>query len=292
MSKSLKIRWARISIALSIIMLMVFLFSGNGIAANVITANLNITPSANVSPGTQLNFKGSIFNNPAFSHPPGTRLRCWVVQPDFTRVTEPVDIDYPLPGQLVTIAFTDKFTIPSNAKHGKLYNFYLVYGIYYPISAKSSVTVTIKKLQISQNKVLIPITKKPKIVVKNFAYSPAPLKEGAHINMYIVFENKGLGKSDINAKYQIRCDILQGGGPLKKCPVPSTERAFGKVILPGQTHSASLLCATPAEARQYKISIIISGATGRPYSVMLNVAKKTNSKFQKTLPEPPRKVKQ
>ena len=311
MKRSSKFRWTQINVALSIVVVLFFLFSNNVAADNVITGNLQITPSPNVSPGTQLSFKGTIFNNPAFSDPPGTRMRCWVVQPDFSRATESVDIDSPAAGQQVTLNFAQKFTIPSNAKPGKIYDFFLVYGIYYPLSAKSSVKVTLNKLQIKQiNKAVVPTIKKPGIVVKSFAYSPAPLKEGAHINMYIIFENKGLGKSSSNAKYQIKCDIISGGGPLKKCPVPSTEMTFGKEILPGKTHSVNLLGAIPAEAGQYKISIIIPGTRGRPYSQVLKVAKKINLKFKKVpaqnskdvapgskrtfnpQPEPPRKVKQ
>ena len=311
MKRSSKFRWTQINVALSIVVVLFFLFSNNVVADNVITGNLQITPSPNVTPGTQLGFKGIIFNNPDFLEPSGTRMRCWVVQPDFSRATESTDIDYPEAGKQVTINFAQKFTIPSNAKHGKIYDFFLIYGIYYPLSAKSSVKVTMNKLQIKQiNKALVPAIKKPKLVVKNFAYSPAPLKEGTCVNIFITFENKGLGKSSSNAKYQLACKILSGGGPLKKCPVPSTEMIFGNEILPGKTHSVNLMGATPAEAGQYKISVIIPGTRGRPYSVVLNVAKKAGSKIQKLpatksnisvpgskrsfnpQPEPPRKVKQ
>ncbi len=124
----------------------------------------------------------------------------------------------------------------------------------------------------------------PKIVVETFAYKPAPLKAGNNVDIFITFRNKGLGKSHANAKFKLSCLILSGGGPDKKCPVPNGERTFGKEILPGKTHSVSLLGANPAFAGKYRISVTFPGQKqiGRPFSIILNVAPKF--KVQKAPP--------
>ncbi len=310
-----KSKWSQANIVLLITILMFFSFSSNVIASNIFTANLLATPSANAKQGEQISFKAVMYNNPdfinKFSLSPGTLMRCWVIQPDFTRVTESIDIAYPQSGHHVNFNFTDKFTIPLDAGHGKIFDFHLVFSIYYPLSPKASVNVVVNKFQISKHHKIIIKKMTPKIVVKSFAYSPAPLQEGKPVNIHITFENKGLGKCESGAKYKIKCDIIEGGGSLKKCPVPSSEMTFGKEILPGKTHSVSLFGATPAEAGKYKLSILFPGTTvrGRPYSIILDVAKKPGSKFNKTpfqkkkfispgtkkginpQPEPPGKVK-
>jgi hypothetical protein len=283
MIKTLKLRQNQSIILLLIVMLMLFSFSNNVIADNVVTANLLTTPSANVKPGGQISFKGVIYNNPGFSQPPGTNMRCWVIQPDFHKATESIDVEYPESGKQATLNFTDKFTVPSDAVHGQIFDFYLVWGIYYPLSAKASVRVVVNTFQSSNSKKASVMKFAPKMVVKSFAHSPAPLKEGNPVNMFIAFENKGLGKSKSDATYKIQCNIISGGGPSNKCAVPSSEMSFGKEILPGGTHSVSLYGATPAEAGRYRVMITFPGtvARGRPYTVVLNVAKKPGSKLQK-----------
>jgi hypothetical protein len=82
-------------------------------------------------------------------------MRCRIVKPDFTHVTETIDIDYPGPGHKVQLNFTNKFSIPDNAKNGTTYNFYLVYGIYYPLSAKASVKVIPNRLRLHNKKLPI-----------------------------------------------------------------------------------------------------------------------------------------
>ena len=316
MTKTLKFRQSQSIIVLLIAMFMLFSFSNNVTADDVFTANLLSTPPANAAPGGQISFKGVMYNNPAFStkysHPPGTNMRCWVMKPDFTKVTEPIDVLYPESGKQVHLNFKDKFTIPSDAAHGTIFDFYLVWAIYYPLGPKASVSVVVNTLQLSNDQNAVVMKIKPKMVVETFAYFPAPLKEGTPVSMSITFKNKGLGKCKSDAKYKIKCDILSGGGPSKKCAVPTTERSFGKEIPPGATHSVSLLGATPAETGQYRVMISFPGtvARGRPYTVILNVAPKASSKFNKVpsqkskvvspgakkafnpQPEPPRRVKQ
>jgi hypothetical protein len=266
---------------------MLLSFSSNVIANDIFTANLLTTPPANAAPGEKISFKGIIYNNPEFStkysHSPGATMRCWVIKPDFTKVTESIDVKYPESGKQVHLNFTDKFTVPSDAAHGTIFDFHLVWSIYYPLAPKASVNVVVTKFQLSnsQNAVVKKFT--PKMAVETFAYFPAPLKKGNYVNMHITFKNNGLGKCSSDAKYKIKCDIISGGGPSKKCPVPPTERAFGKEILPGKVHSVNLLGATPAESGQYRLTISFPGTVtrSRPYTIILNVAAKPGSKFKK-----------
>ncbi len=141
MPKSIGIILTQVSIALFISITMTFTYISTASADNVISANLIIKPPGEAAPGVQLSFKGIVYNNPSFSRPPGTRMRCWIIQPDFTRVTESIDIDYPAPGKTAEINFIKRFTIPADAEHGTIYDFYLAYGIFYPISSKKSVQV-------------------------------------------------------------------------------------------------------------------------------------------------------
>ncbi len=131
----------------------IFIFCGVAGAANVVTATLKITPSPTVKPGDVLKFQATIFHNPAFDEAPGTMMRVWVTRHDFSWVSDKLDIQYPGMGS-VTVNFTKGFTIPSNAKGGQVFDFYLVYGIWYPISDKASVKVRLllKKDIIKQQK--------------------------------------------------------------------------------------------------------------------------------------------
>jgi len=123
---------------------------------------------------------------------------------------------------------------------------------------------------------------KPKIIVDTCSHWPAPLKEGAGFNFDVTFKNKGLAKSQANAKYKISCVVLSGGGPEKECPIGSEESSFGKEILPGKTHHVKL-STNPAKAGKYKVFVTIPGnipsKNSRPYtfSAILNVDPKPQS---------------
>jgi len=124
--------------------LAIFTFCGAVRAAPVVTANLNITPSPTVKPGDLLKFQAIISHNPAFDQTPGTKIRVWVTRHDFSWVSEKLDIEYPGMGS-VTVNFTKGFAIPSDAKSGQVFDFYLVWGIWYPMSDKASVKVMVFK---------------------------------------------------------------------------------------------------------------------------------------------------
>lgn len=131
----------RLRIGLLVGVLAIFTFYSVALAADVITATLKITPSPNVRPGQSLKFQATIFNHPDFAQAPGTKIECWVTRHDFSWKTEDRFPNYPGPGQKVTINFTKSFTVPSDAQSGQVFDFYLVYGIWYPISEKASVKV-------------------------------------------------------------------------------------------------------------------------------------------------------
>ena len=118
----------------------IFLFCGVAGADNVVTATLNTTPSPTANPGDVLKFQANIFHNPGFNETPGTMMRVWVTTHDFSWVSDKLNIQYPGMGS-VTVNFANGFTIPPDAKGGQTFDFYLVYGIWYPISEKSSVKV-------------------------------------------------------------------------------------------------------------------------------------------------------
>jgi len=122
--------------------LVFYTLCGVAEAANVVTATLKITPSPTVKPGEVLKFQADIFYNPAFAETPSTIMRVWVTRHDFSWVSDKLDIQYPGMGS-VHVNFTNGFTIPSDAKGGQTFDFYLVYGIWYPISNKASVKVRI-----------------------------------------------------------------------------------------------------------------------------------------------------
>jgi hypothetical protein len=131
----------RLRIGLLAGVLVIFTFYCIAWSADVITATLKITPSPNVKPGQSLKFQATIFHNPAFPQSPGTKIECWVTRHDFSWKTEDRFINYPGPGQKVTVNFTKSYTVPSDAKSGQVFDFYVVYGIWYPISEKGSVKV-------------------------------------------------------------------------------------------------------------------------------------------------------
>lgn len=138
----------RVWIGLVVGILTIVMFYGAAGADNPVTANLKITPSPTVYPGGTLKFQATVFYNPDFSQQPGTMIRCWVTRHDFSWISEKRDIEYPGMGT-VTVNFTKGFTVPSTAKAGQVYDFYLVYGIWYPMSDKASVKV-IRKLRHKQ----------------------------------------------------------------------------------------------------------------------------------------------
>jgi hypothetical protein len=119
-----------------------------------VTATLKATPSPTAKPGTVVKFQADVYYNPAFlakySKQPGFKMRVWVTRHDFSWISEKLDIDYPGMGS-VHVTFTNGFTIPSDAKLDQVFDFYLVWGIWYPISNKASVRVKLPvRLQIQQ----------------------------------------------------------------------------------------------------------------------------------------------
>lgn len=109
-------------------------------ADNDITATLKSSTTL-AKRGQEISFSAEVFHNPAFEQPPGTIMRCWVTRCDFSWVSDKIDITYPNQGQKRSISFKNKFTIPQNANVGQVFDFVLVYGIWYPISEKVSVKV-------------------------------------------------------------------------------------------------------------------------------------------------------
>lgn len=127
--------------------LLVFIVNaGMAYAAPVTTANLHVTPSPSAAPGSTLKFSADIYHNQAFPHPPGSLIRVWVTRNDFSWVSDKKDIEYPGMGS-VHVNFTEGFKIPGSASPGQVYDFVLVYGIWYPISNTQSVTVTGQRFQ-------------------------------------------------------------------------------------------------------------------------------------------------
>lgn len=151
---------SRSAIILLIGILTVCICASFSWADNVITANLTTTPSSIVKPGGTVKFKAVTFYNANFPVQPGGIVRCWVTRHDFSWISEKRDIQYPAMGS-VTLNFTKGFTVPANAKSGDVFDFYLVYGIWYPISEKASVKVQV--LQLKQKKPVLKIKEVPKI---------------------------------------------------------------------------------------------------------------------------------
>jgi hypothetical protein len=105
--------------------LALFAFCGVAVADPAI---LTVTPSPTVNPGNVLKFKAVIiFHDPAFPQKPasGTPMKIAVIgdKPDGW-VTETQTITY-FPLGSVNVNFTKGFTVPSNAKHGDVLNFWL-----------------------------------------------------------------------------------------------------------------------------------------------------------------------
>ena len=119
----------------------IIIFCGNAMAATVISSILTVTPSTNVKPGSVVKFRARVYHNPAFTVPPGTKIECWVTRHDFSWKTEDRFPNYPGPGKQVFINFTKGFTVPANAKAADTFDFYLVWGIYYPMSPKTTVRI-------------------------------------------------------------------------------------------------------------------------------------------------------
>lgn len=117
-----------------------FVFCAMVKAEYVITANLSVTPTLNVKPGTVLKFQTDVFHNSKFIEPAGTTMRVFVTRSDFSWVSDKIDIQYPGTGS-VHVNFNNGFTIPANAKSGQIFDFYLVYGPWYVLSNKASVKV-------------------------------------------------------------------------------------------------------------------------------------------------------
>jgi len=136
-----------------VVVLAVFAFCGVARSDNVVTANLKASPMI-ARPGDTVQFAAEIFHNPAFPQAPGTTIRCWVTRDDFSWVSNKVDVKYPKPGmhEYAIFASTSKFPIPSNATSGQVFNFFLVYGIWYPMSEKVSVKVFVIKKEFMQKK--------------------------------------------------------------------------------------------------------------------------------------------
>jgi hypothetical protein len=120
--------------------LMIFALGGLAQAANVVTANLTVSPSPNARPGAVLKFQTDVIYNPNFDEPAGTRMRIFVTRSDFSWVSDKLDIEYPGMGS-VHVNFQNGFTIPADAKSGQVFDFYLVYGPWYVLSNKASVKV-------------------------------------------------------------------------------------------------------------------------------------------------------
>jgi hypothetical protein len=142
------------NIRIGVISLAVFAFYGVIKAENVITANLAVTHAPFVKPGTVLKFQADVFYNSKFSEPAGTTMRVFVTRSDFSWVSDKLDIQYPGMGS-VHVNFNNGFTIPAKAKNGQIFDFYLVYGPWYVLSNKASVSVRmiyIKKIIATQQK--------------------------------------------------------------------------------------------------------------------------------------------
>jgi hypothetical protein len=141
------LRWVGAGVAC----LAVFFFCGVVQAANVITANLMVTPSPTAKPGAVLMFQADVIYNPDFYEPAGTRMRIFVTRSDFSWVSDKLDIEYPGMGS-VHVNFNNGFTIPANAKSGQVFDFYLVYGPWWLLSNKASVKVLfIKRIMAKQH---------------------------------------------------------------------------------------------------------------------------------------------
>ncbi len=113
-------------------------------AENVVTANLSVTPSPLAKPGAVVKFQADVFYNPDFDEPAGTRMRIFVTRSDFSWVSDKLDIEYPGMGS-VHVNFNNGFTVPANAPAGQVFDFYLVYGPWWPLSGKASVKVVVIK---------------------------------------------------------------------------------------------------------------------------------------------------
>jgi len=115
--------------------------------------------------------------------------------------------------------------------------------------------------------------REPKVVVESVAVRPFPLKAGGVVDLSVNLKNKGSGPSPSGYKYKITCKVLSGG---PTCPVPNSTRTIPKVMEPGGTYSDRLLCATPAAAGRYRVSIFAPyNSKGRPsFSMVLEVKPK------------------
>lgn len=142
--------------ALLLGVLAFFLMAADLTAAPVTTATLHVSPSPTVSPGKTLKFSADIYPNQAFPHPPGSIVRVWVTRNDFSWVSDKKDIEYPGMGS-VQVDFDKGFPIPGNTAAGKVFDFVLVYGIWYPISNMQSVTVKGHKFQRKQFPIRKPV---------------------------------------------------------------------------------------------------------------------------------------
>jgi hypothetical protein len=160
----------RAAIVLLAVILTGFIFAESSWADNVVTSNLKTTPLSIVRPGGTIKFRATVFNVPAFPVQPGGIVRCWVTRHDFSWISEKKDIQYPGTGT-VNVNFTKGFTVPSDAKSGDVFDFYLVYGIWYPISEKASVKV----LLLRQKKTTLQLKEIPK-VKKNLKKVPSVKK--------------------------------------------------------------------------------------------------------------------
>ena len=125
------------------------------------------------------------------------------------------------------------------------------------------------------NPELVEKLKEPKIVVKNIAVLPAPLKEGNPVTVIVLLKNVGEASST-GSEFRLSCTPPAG---VKDCFVPDGTHSVKDVIQPGMTKSVSLYGAKPAAAGKYRVEVaVLPKVTGRPFTATFTVSAALNSK--------------
>ncbi len=123
--------WIKSYVTIGLVFLMLFALSGL-IIADVVTSNLNITPTP-CKRGDVLKFSVTIYNNPIIGTAPGTAYYCSVAL-DNTNApelnpwnSELQTFKYPASGKTVTVNFASTYTVPQDLK-GETICFYVAEG--------------------------------------------------------------------------------------------------------------------------------------------------------------------
>ena len=120
--------WMKPYVIIGLVFLMLFTSSGL-IIADVVTSNLNITPTP-CKRGDILHFSATIFNNPTVPTPPGTAYYGSIVldnTPELNPWSSELQVfKYPAQGKTVTVNFTSTYTVPQNV--GATICFYVAEG--------------------------------------------------------------------------------------------------------------------------------------------------------------------